>query len=151
MPEEGRRSKTTLGPEKKAREKVRRSTAHEERVAKKTKGWRNPGSGNVRGGAWGRGDRRGDVRCFDFLIEAKRTVKHGYRLTESVIAKAHAEALADGKDWALAVTIEGFERDSTPSKLMVIDEDTFAMLLEKARAHDESTSLRAIKESDEQE
>lgn len=145
FPKNNSKKKPSLGGSKKARDKVRRSTAHEHRVAEKVGGWRNPGSGNQRGDKWASGDRRGDVRCPDLIIEAKRTEKKSYRITEEVISKAWAEALNEGKDWALAIEIQGFERKVVPSKLILIDEDTYARLLELARKAEEQESISGSK------
>lgn len=137
--------------QKTAKSKVKNSQKQEERLAGKLGGHRNRGSGNVRGTPWENPDRRGDVILKDFCIEAKMTSKKTYTINQGVVGKAYAEAMQEGKDWALAITIEGFDNPNVPNKFVMVDEDTFASMYQvwqEMKSLEESRDKEILKESE---
>lgn len=69
---------------------LRLSQQQEKRIAKKTHGTQNAGSGN----GW---KRKGDVRSEGVLWEMKRTDAKGIRITEKDWEKVRKEAILEGR------------------------------------------------------
>lgn len=81
---------------------MKASQRQEKRVAMRTSGKVQPGSGSGY-------MRKGDVRSFLQLIECKTTTKQSYSLKRAVLDKIEKEALLDGRDFVLALEIDGRE------------------------------------------
>jgi Holliday junction resolvase len=75
---------------------------HEERIADHVNGRRQPGSGAS-------DYAKGDVKASNFLIECKMTGKASIRVTGHWLAKITKEAMAAGKEPALAIEIAGHD------------------------------------------
>jgi hypothetical protein len=71
-------------------QRIKRSRMQEKRVARAHGGTVNSGSGN---GPW----RKGDVRCDDYLVEAKRTDRASWTLKASEWETIRRHALNDGR------------------------------------------------------
>lgn len=89
-------------------------TAQENRVARVTGGRRVPGSGSSP-------YAKGDVRLSSFLVECKKTEKASISITHKWLEKITQEAEALGKEPALAIEIQGGDRDTR--KVSVRDRD----------------------------
>lgn len=91
--------------------RLKASRDQEERVASLTGGNVQPGSGSGY-------MRKGDVRTARYLIECKMTEKDAYRLERKVLDKIEREALMEGSDFALFLSLGG-------RNYVVVDEDCF--------------------------
>lgn len=94
--------------------RMRSSVRQEKKIAADVAGHRVAGSGNQPG-------LKGDVKCLDWLIEAKQTVRTSTTLKLSVWRKIESEAIKAAKEPAIVLDIAGRE-------LAVIDYKTFLHL-----------------------
>lgn len=123
-----------FGGEENSKTRRKSSNKQEQRWAKKTGGKTQAGSGAV----W---SSKGDVKTgshfleeqLSFLYENKQTEKKGFRLTSDLWNEIRDKAIkTEGKLPAMQIELE---RDtSTPTRLVVLDEQDFLALLDTIRS-----------------
>lgn len=99
-------------------------TAQENRVAKKMGGKRQRGSGSSI-------YAKGDVIQEDFLIECKKTIHASLSVKGAWLDKITKEAMAAGKEPALAIEIQGMESTHSERDWVAVPMSVFRRLVDK--------------------
>lgn len=94
---------------------------HEEEIAEKLGGIRQPGSGSFLG-------KKGDIKLERFLLDLKETDLNSIVVTREMIVKATREANGDGKEPGLVLKFNKIA-PSVPSEWVLLPLDIFAQML----------------------